>query len=496
MGLSVSVAPLFGKSEYMGRFDVKIHAHTQSVRLTRCAQLIGSVAALFLLLSGLAACDGAGSSVEGGCEAFESCTTLSGISSVQDEPFAVGDAIVIDSTLYVSMTSLTMRFTSSTFSPDEIYVLSRPITGRETDPDQGWSMKQISDSPSVESGGSEGRTTMARTQSGGMRLLWGELAPIRSSRRSLTVDRILESTVQDGYWTQPVVAYEARPVPAKAISGAKLPAVMARNPQGVTYAAFREADEAGFGRVEIMKRESSGWTSPTTPFGIETSDPWLDSTHDGSLIATYIDLHEKDGDTGVMFSRSTDAGESWQPAAKITGLGITQSSTTAKVLAPKVTSTASPREVLVVYPYDISATGMDGDPLPDQIWYSVSTDAGATWTAPAPVNPSDRGYAGSPVLRRDDRGRVHLIYRQGPAFYGAPGERVRHAVWTGGSWQQQPDIGERPVSSDGGHGLAMAAGPEGCMHAVWDEYTDREAATSQFRYVRFGCPRSEVRDPG
>ena len=440
-----------------------------------------------LCLGGTSACDTAVRDDTLACETFDGCTTLSGISGVRDEPFAVSNALVSDSVLYVAVTSKTKRFTSSVFTQDEVYILSRALAETPEREDQGWRMRRLSDSPDVESGGDVGRPMLATSQKRDVLVLWGELQPLGGRRDILSADVIQEAVYTEDRWSRPTTAYDLQPLPSKSLSGARLPAVMAKGPDERLRAVFRESTDAGFGRVEVLSRTENRWQRLGAPFGEETFDPWLAQAGEGGLVTAFLDLNRDHGGTGLMFSRSDDGGTSWSPRVKIADLGLRPTDSGVKVYAPRLIAGTSPGELQVVFPYDFGVDVTDGDPLPDQIWYSVSTDGGATWAAPAPVNPSDRGYAGSPVIRRDESGRVHLIYRQGPAFYGAPGERVRHAVWTGTSWQQQPDIGQRPVSADGGHGLAMAAGPDGCMHAVWDEYTDRESATSQFRYVRFGC---------
>ena len=83
------------------------------------------------------------------------------------------------------------------------------------------------------------------------------------------------------------------------------------------------------------------------------------------------------------------------------------------------------------------------------------------------------------------------MYNQGPFFSERAARRVRHAVWDGSGWQQQPNLSQNEIMINGSAGLALTADPSGCLHAVWDEVVSREEdsleRTTQLRHQEVGC---------
>jgi len=454
------------------------------------------VALLSTLAVALSACDGSGP--DGGpggdrpCSTFEGCRTLNGISQVRDEPFVVSDALVSTSggtpRLHVAMTAMTRRFDSVRFNPDEIFVLSRPLDPAlaDTDPstDSLWSIQQLTDAPDSRFGGAEGAPMLSVAPGGEPLMVWAELASLGAADR-LAPDTIWESLYRDQAWSEPQLAYDLPPVPPTSLSGGRLPAALALDPAGSLHAAFRGAGTSGFGRVEIMERRAGAWSEPVAPFGEETEGPWIAGLPDGTLVAAYIDLDaDRDSVSGLLVRRRPAGRAVWSAPIRVIGLGNTSEDPDIRVYRPRLLR-SGPETLHLLFPYDTPRASL----LSDQIWHSVSTDGGRSWSEPGPVNASDRDYANQIAAAIDGRGHLHVIYLEGPFFSDRRSEsRVRHTVYSQASWQVQPDLSDRPIALEGSVGLSLAPGPAGCLHAVWDEIIDTKTNATRLRYRRLGCP--------
>jgi hypothetical protein len=443
-------------------------------------EAIFPVAVFFL---SLAACDSAGPPAEEDrpCGSFAGCSTLNGISQVRGEPFVVSDALASDSVLYVALSSLTRRFDSTKFNPDEVYVLSRRLGGPEAD--STWRMRQVSDAPEGPSGGGMGAPTLAFDTDGTVHLLWGNQTFFRSGQVMPT--EILEATGRRGAWSEPVSIYEMPPL-GRSLSSGRLPAPMARDGSGRLHAAFRIPDGTGFGRIQFIRRQGGGWTEAGSPFGEDTKNPWLEGTSEGALITAYIGLKDE-GPSGLLFRTSPDGGQTWSAPEKIIGLGNSQEDPDVRVYAPKILESA-PGTYHVLFPYD---TPGQSSVLSDQIWHSVLRDGGETWSEPGPVNASDQNYAFHLSAVADETGKVHLAYYQGPVFSNKEEARIRYAIWNGARWQRQSNLSNNPIQINGSEGLALTADPSGCFHVVWDEIVKQKKGsidrTTRLRSRRLGC---------
>jgi len=452
--------------------------------LSRKGFLVKAIFLLAVFFLGLTACDSAGPPAEEDrpCESFAGCSTLNGISQVRGEPFVVSDALASDSVLYVALSSLTRRFDSTKFNPDEVYVLSRRLGGPEAD--STWRLRQMSDKPEGPSGGGMGAPTLAFDTDGTVHLLWGNQTFFRGGQVMPT--EILEATGRRGAWSEPVSIYEMPPL-GRSLSSGRLPAPMARDGSGRLHAAFRIPDgTGGFGRVQFIRRQGGNWTETGSPFGEDTKNPWLEGTSEGALITAYIGLKDE-GPSGLLFRKSPDGGQTWSAPEKIIGLGNSQEDPDVRVYAPKILeSTLGTYHVL--FPYD---TPGQSSVLSDQIWHSVSRDGGQTWSEPGPVNSNDQDFAGNLTTAVDGGGRVHAVYYEGPVFSNETKAGVRHAVWEEQRWQQQPDLSTGEIMVDGDQAIGLTADPSGCLHAVWDEVVEQEEdgieRTTRLRYRRLGC---------
>jgi hypothetical protein len=261
---------------------------------------------------------------------------------------------------------------------------------------------------------------------------------------------------------------------------------MAQDGSGRLHAGFQIPGETGFGRVQLIQWEGTGWAAAGSPFGEDTQNPWLAGTSDGALITAYIGLKDE-GPSGLLFRTSTDGGTTWSEPEKIIGLGTSQEDPDVRVYAPKILE-STPGTYHVLFPYD---TPGQSSVLSDQIWHSVSRDGGQTWSEPGTVNSNDQNYAFHFSAVADGAGEVHLMYYQGPVLSNKKAAQVRYTIWDGTRWQQQPDLSNDPVQIDGSEGLTLMADPSGCLHAIRDEIVEQEEGsierTTRLRHRRLGC---------
>lgn len=445
-----------------------------------------ALAVLLLILPG---CDGTTSGPEAGCLDVKSCDTLDGLSDVRETPYSVSSAVATDSLLYVALTSLTRRFDPTLLNPDEVFVLTRPIgPGSQPDTSRGWSLQQVSDSPDRESGGPVGWPVLQwLSHEKAVSLVWGELRVYGTQRHELMPERILEAT-----WTK-----EARPSlrtvrtlgfpPRGSLGGGRLLGSIAYGSSQRLHTAYREAEE-GFGRVAFQSRFGPSWNPPSYPTPSSTISPSVATTTSGTLLLTYLRIRPQPTNKGgLFFQKSSDDGQRWSPPVKVADLENTNDRPTVRISMPRIVE-GNRGTYHVFYAYDLGAEAATGDDtLTDQIWHTVSQDGGSTWSVPQPVHTSEIGYAHHAVAVRGTEGHPHLFYYEAPSFTSTTGTRVRHARWNGSAWIQEPDLSNGPLVFQGSQGIAATQGPAGCIHVVWDEWTDREAETTRFQYRRVGC---------
>lgn len=178
-------------------------------------------------------------------------------------------------------------------------------------------------------------------------------------------------------------------------------------------------------------------------------------------------------DWDVVYSRSTDDGVTWTPAAPLNAEALTDG-TNEYDGAPTVTTDGNGNVVVVWYStLNLGGTGTDGD-----ILVVRSSDYGATWSAAAPLNSDAVGDAATdftPVVATDGLGTWLTIWWA----YGAGDDTIKLAQSTddGATWSAATALYATPRSnwapvvaygggqwlaswvSDAGYGSALAPGP-------------------------------------
>ncbi len=107
------------------------------------------------------------------------------------------------------------------------------------------------------------------------------------------------------------------------------------------------------------------------------SDPWVSFAPDGTAHMAALGLNGTDPKRAILASRSLDSGLTWQPPVAV------MLESDPDVAVDKETITADPLDATRVYAVWDRLVGVTGKTAPSApIWFSRSSDAGASWEAP------------------------------------------------------------------------------------------------------------------
>ena len=187
------------------------------------------------------------------------------------------------------------------------------------------------------------------------------------------------------------------------------------------------------------------WTAPA-PLN---SNAGADSGHDfspqvttdgaGNWVAVWGSRENLGGTIGtdmdILVSRSTDAGGTWTAPTTLNSNAETDSGDD---FVPQVTTDGAGNWV-AVWHSDASLGGTIGTDY--DIFVSRSTDAGGTWTAPAPLNTNagtDTGGDTNPQLSTDETGNWVVVWRSNDTLGGTIGSDydilVSRSADAGATW--------------------------------------------------------------
>ncbi len=153
------------------------------------------------------------------------------------------------------------------------------------------------------------------------------------------------------------------------------------------------------------------WTAPAPLNTNAASDTYFDyrvqltTDGQGNWVAVWQSSDDLEGTIGtdpdILFARSTDIGATWTAPAPLNTYADSDSSYD---FNPQLTTDGQGNWVAVWESNDDLGGSIDTD---YDVLVSLSTDAGASWTAPAPLHTnaaSDSGFDGYPQLTTDGQG--------------------------------------------------------------------------------------------
>ena len=235
--------------------------------------------------------------------------------------------------------------------------------------------------------------------------------------------------------------------------------------------------------VDILVSRSADaggtWTAPVplnTNAGSDSGsdyEPQVTTDGAGNWVAVWQSndsLGETVGtDHDILVSRSTDAGGTWTAPAP---LNSNAGSDSGDDWAPQVTTDGAGNWVAVWHSEDSlgGSIGTDRD-----ILVSRSTNAGGTWTAPAPLNTSaasDSGGNWTPQVTTDGAGNWVAVWTSGDSLGGTIGTDgdifVSRSADAGGTWTTQAPLNSN-AGSDSGDDFYTQVTTDGAGNwvAVW-----------------------------
>lgn len=234
---------------------------------------------------------------------------------------------------------------------------------------------------------------------------------------------------------------------------------------GLVHAVWTENRETTGRSARYSRSTDDGASWPASDTRLDTADPSLPgearnariAATAGALHVVWMDTREDGEGVGIYYTRSTDAGTSWEPERRI--------------------STATGLDPFDVKPADLHAEGStvlviwpDGRNGRDDIFVIRSTDEGVTWPpTDERIDPGPAGAATSsePKLAADGAGAVLAIWADG--IDGSSDPYVSRSTDLGATWSPA-------VRLDRGQGAGatrsncvdLAATPQTAV-AVWRE---------------------------
>ncbi|MEV5708043.1 sialidase family protein [Actinoallomurus sp. NPDC052274] len=269
---------------------------------------------------------------------------------------------------------------------------------------------------------------------------------------------------------------------------------------GIAVLTSADGGDTWSGPTQIVSDPMSDYFNDKPALTVDPSDP-------RRVYLVWNRRHQADDRHSLLYSRSTDAGRTWEPARSIyqpsQGRGtignqivVLPDGTLLNVFheAPFAIGGASAAPSGVAGAAPAAATG-------DQIQVIRSADHGATWSAPTtiaeprlatPVLPGTTtpivGGSIVPDVTVDRRGRVYVVWADGSLSGSGSAIALTVSADGGHSWTRPVKINHTPDSAAGGTGQAFLpqvdAAPDGSLavgyYDLRDDTTDPAVAADHW----------------
>ncbi len=243
---------------------------------------------------------------------------------------------------------------------------------------------------------------------------------------------------------------------------------------GGTYAAWEDS-RAGDFDVYFSRRVASGttfiWTpsekvndAGSSPGGADYMSACISAGAPGHVYLAWTDWREGVYHQ-VYFSASTDSGANWTPDTRISDeVGVDP-------LAGDPSLRVDPDDSLTVYCVFNDWRDPHGPRYPE-VYFSESTDGGATWGANVRVNDISAYYqqVASRVIGVDDYDLIYVMWFNSD-FVGMPEARVSVSEDGGLTFGSSARVNDEPTSEVGTY-PSLAVDSTGRAFGVWMDYRD------------------------
>jgi hypothetical protein len=251
---------------------------------------------------------------------------------------------------------------------------------------------------------------------------------------------------------------------------------IATDSQGNIFIVWAE-DLISVQEIMLLKSTDEGvtWIHSDTDFNIsydgapanDAFDPDIAIDHNDNIFVVWHQRPASDT-SEIHISISTDAGNTWSGTS-----GDRYISYESGQIASNPSIAISPNNDIYVV-WDEPAT--QGNSATYRILYGKSTDGGATFNSEAADQPisTEIRFSGDAIVVVDDSNRVHVTWEASldsvstfiyDIFYS--GSTDGGATWSGLAGPQFVDYGPDDGSSAHNHGMGITSG--GCLVVVWDE---------------------------
>ena len=254
---------------------------------------------------------------------------------------------------------------------------------------------------------------------------------------------------------------------------------IAIDPQGNIHVVYIDRESSPYVRYTSSNDDGETWQQPmrvSEPVGSAYAiDVSLIQDRSGMLYIAWAENIEIFPPSGIYFSLSTDAGNTWSEPQSIVNGG-----------------------------YRFPSLGLDKDNNIHLFWtgtgdwagkyHTYSTEGGTSWSSTEQLWPGTAGFLGFADFELDPRGNLHMVTAvnsQTLFDVRSPGE-IFHTIWLGDTWSEPGHLTESMIRTEYENQFPdMAISEDGQIHVVWHTI-DHSSQSSYVWYSTTDLPMSET----